>query len=50
MLVIIKAILFICVFYSLVLWFFHEASVRFRKMDERAGNINADENTLFKTV
>jgi hypothetical protein len=43
---VITTILSICIFYILIIWFFHKASIRFHKMDKKAGNTdNTEINT-----
>jgi hypothetical protein len=34
----------IIIFYGLIIWFLHKASVYFHKMDERVGNVERAEN------
>ena len=37
----------ICIFYGLIIWFLHKASIYFHKMDEKVGNTERAERINF---
>ena len=37
----------ICIFYGLIIWFLHKASVYFHKIDEKVGNAETAERITF---